>query len=213
MTDSQACTRAVGVINYSQVMKALILTALAAILSQGGVTPFDLAYPAKAYQGGTVVAALELKRGSVDRVSVLSGEEPFVEPTRTALLRWRFPKEREDRPALVIVNFRGPTLYAVGSAERKLKLVQKPDLLPQPDSIVEPSYPTNSLGQGSVTLQLQVDPKGRISKIEVIKGLGGLTAACRDSVQKWRLAPARDESGTAVASDAFAVCVFRQPVL
>jgi outer membrane biosynthesis protein TonB len=179
----------------------------------GGATVVEPVYPSSAYQGGTVVAALEISDGSVRRVRVLSGDKPFVDPATAALRQWRFPKERGDRPALVIVNFRGPNLYAVGSADKGLDAMRVPDSLPRPKGVVEPKYPPNSLGRGGVIVHLKLTSKGSISESEVLKGSGDLTQACTEAVRAWKLEPPKSSSGTAAGSDAYAVCVFREPVL
>jgi hypothetical protein len=180
-------------------------------IQSGGVTVIEPAYPAGAYQGGTVVAALEISDGSVRRVRILSGDKPFVGPATAALRQWHFPKDRGDRPALVIVNFRGPNLYAVG--DKSLGTMRVPDSLPRPKGVVEPKYPPNSLGQGGVIVHLKLTPKGSVSESEVLKGSGDLTQACTDAVREWKLDPPKSSSGTAAGSDAYAICVFRQPVL
>lgn len=170
------------------------------------------AYPVVAYQGGTVVAALELSKGSVKNVRILSGDKPFVEPAAAALRQWRFPADRTN-PALVIANFRGPNLYSIGSSEHAVDAGAVPDSLPRPRRVTEPAYPPNSLGQGSVILQLSLTRKGAIANTRVLKGAGDLARACTEAVRTWKLDPPRKMPADAPAPEAFAVCVFRRPVL
>jgi len=76
--------------------------------------------------------------------------------------------------------------------------------------IVDPLYPSESLVlQGAIVLQLQLTTSGLVEGIEAIQGLRKHTQACIDAVKKWRFMPARDEQGKPIASDAFAVCVYR----
>jgi hypothetical protein len=179
----------------------------------GEMKVVEPSYPANAFQGGTVVASLELKGGLVSSVNVLSGSAPFVETATAALRQWRFPRDREDRPALVVINFRGPNLYAQGSAAQDVQAKSGPASAPTLKTIVEPGYPPNSMGQGGVVLQFKVTSKGEVAGTKVLKELGGLTQACSDAVKKWKLNPAKDSTAGSGDSDAFAVCVFRQPVL
>ncbi len=192
-------------------MIALTIAALMAF--QGGTSVVEPAYPADAYQGGTVVVALELEGGTVSRMTLLVGSDPFVAPTLTALKKWQFPKERKDRPALVIVNFRGPNLLGMGPAEQSVEYKNRPVGLPQPTAVAEPAYPADSLAEGSVILQLMLDSKGAVSETKVLKGLGKLTQACEDATGRWKMEPARTADGGSTGSDVFAVCVIRRPVL
>ncbi|MBM3790796.1 MAG: hypothetical protein FJW35_10680, partial [Acidobacteria bacterium] len=126
---------------------------------------------------------------------------------------WRFPGDRGDGSAIVIVNFRGPNLYAVGSAASELKLRDHPAGLPLPRSVTEPRYPADSMGQGTVALHLRVARSGAVERTTVLKGLGSLTQACSDAARQWKFNPARNITGDMIQSDVYAVCVFRQPVL
>jgi len=183
------------------------------LMQAGSLITVEPAYPAQAFQGGTVVAQLQVSDGRVTRVRALSGDEPFVAPTLNALRQWRFPEDRGEAAALVVVNFRSPNLYAVGSPIQELEIRRESDSLPLPKAVVEPAYPPHSMGQGGVTLQCKVGASGKITEIKVLKGLGDLTKPCSDAVREWRLDPARDAEGNPAASEIYGVCVFRQPVL
>jgi len=174
-------------------------------------------YPPLAVPGGNVVAVLELAKGSVSRVVVLYGDEPFVEPARVALAKWRLPKEREDKPTLVVVNFRDPYLtmdatksgIVLGPGSSTIN----PDRyasLPVPTLVVDPFYQTHSrVVMGASVLHLRIAENGSVGGVEVIQELGDQTRIIVDSVKKWNSIPARDDGGRPVASDAFAVCVYR----
>jgi Gram-negative bacterial TonB protein C-terminal len=69
------------------------------------------------------------------------------------------------------------------------------------------------LGQGSVILRLEIDDSGGVSEVKGVESPGGLTGPCTNAVRAWKFAPARDQSGRPARSQAFAVCVFRHPVL
>lgn len=169
------------------------------------------AYPPNAFNGGNVVAVLHLSAGTVTAVDVLTGDTPFVEPVQQALSGWRL-NDTDNGNILVVVNFRTPNLYSTGSAAQR---VTQADLLPgvaYPRTIVEPTYPANSLGQGSAVMRVALNDSGAVTKVKVIQGLGNLTAPCVAAVKKWRFAPARNGKGMAMPSEAYAVCVVRWPI-
>jgi hypothetical protein len=176
------------------------------------VTVVGPPYPPNAIDGGTVVAVLHVSAGSVDRIDILQGDEPFVPPVQSALGRWRF-KDSEAGNVLVVVNFRAPTLYSAGSPARKIAPARSVPGLAYPEKVIDPAYPPNSLAEGSVVLDLDLSETGSVSKARILQGLGSLTEACVSAVRKWLFIPARDKKGIATASKAYAVCVVRRPIL
>ena len=176
------------------------------------------AYPVKAVRGGNVVAVIEFSKGAASRVVILYADEPFAEPTRTALAQWRVPAERKDKPALVVVNFRDPFLSMVNTG-RGIKLEpqshrinsgQYDRSMPVPILVVDPLYSDASLVvMGASVLHLEVTESGSVGGVEVIQALGDYTQATVEAVKKWNFVPARNETDKSVASDAFAICVYR----
>jgi Gram-negative bacterial TonB protein C-terminal len=173
-------------------------------------------YPPGAVAGGTVVAALHVMAGSVTQVEILAGEEPFTTSARDALRGWRFEPRRDAERIPVVLNFRNPNLFALspkGQDPTTLRKSYGPSDVALPWHVVEPVYPANVLGQGSVILRLEIDDSGNVSDVNGVKSAGGLTDPCAKAVRAWKFAPARDQSGRQARSQAFAVCVFRHPVL
>ncbi len=180
----------------------------------GNVSVVGPVYPPTAFNGGTVVAALELAEGTVQEVRILFGEDPFVAATKEALSKWRFDNSQEEEPAvLVVVNFRGPNLYPTGSPQQNLSPTQPKHFLPTPTVVIEPAYPVDSLGEGSVVLDLEIADSGNVTRVKEIKGAGALTSASIAAVKQWQFKPARNSDGGVVSSKAYAVCVFRRPLL
>jgi TonB family protein len=173
------------------------------------VTP---SYPAHAVSGGTVVAVLQVSAGAVRSVDIRQGDDPFVEPVRAALGGWRFHDPAGGK-VLVVVSFRSPYLSPIGSGSRGLGAVRTTPGLAAPTNVVEPAYPPNSLGEGSVVLRLTINEGGSVSKVRVVQGLGVLTDACVAAARQWKFNPARTGKGTVAPSEAYAVCVIRRPVL
>ncbi len=178
-----------------------------------GLTVVSPAYPPNAFSGGTVVAMLRVSSGSVQRVDIIQGDQPFVDPVRSALASWRF-RDAGANSALVVVDFRTPNMYATGSTSRDLSLSRPAAASVFPTRVVEPAYPPNSLGEGSVVLRLSINEAGSVTKTEVVQGLGNLTEACVAAAKNWKFSFRRGTQGAAPASsDAFAVFVIRRPVL
>ncbi len=174
-------------------------------------------YPASAIRGGNVVVVLETsKDGSVRRVVVLYGDNPFVEPTRAAQLQWRLPKEA-DPPVLVVVNFRDPYLKMNGSGKgivlepqsRAINAAQYHGSIAVPTFVVDPLYPPSLVAMGAVVLQLTVASSGAVGEVHVVQELGDLTKAAIEAAKKWTFTPARGDANKSVPSRAFAICVYR----
>lgn len=179
------------------------------------VCPF---YPANAVRGGNVVAVLEISKGLVSRVVILHGDEPFVEPTRSALVRWRMPTKLGDKSVLVVVNFRDPYLTMASSAEgvvfgpqsHTIKAAPYPGGVAVPTLVVDPFYPSASMVvMGAAVLHLKITSSGAVGEVHVIQELGDLTQSAIDSAKKWTFIPAGDHANKPIASDAFAICVYR----
>ena len=170
------------------------------------------AYPPNTLSGGTSVFAVRFAAGSVTEISLLSGQEPFSTLGRAALSQWKFDPEASGK-TIVVICYRRPQLLAVDSGVYELGLRETEPGLPSPKVVVEPEYPPNAIAQGSVVLHMEVARDGSVGKCEVIKDLGALTETSVRAVQKWRFSPALDRRGDGVASEAYAVLVFRMPVL
>ena len=170
-------------------------------------------YPPNAINGGTVVAELILSSGNVARVKILNGEAgAFGESAESALSAWRFAPEQK-MPVIVVVHFRDPNFYSTGPATRTVTPPPAGLVLAYPKTVVDPAYPANSLGEGSVILRVDIAASGAIADTEVIKEAGILTRAGVDAVRKWSFLPAKDARGRPAESSIFAVLVFRMPVI
>ncbi len=172
----------------------------------------DPMYPPNAVMGGTVVAELHFASGAVQGLNILSGEEPFVSSCKSALAQWLFHPEQSDNE-LVIVHFRQPYLYFWGSTKEEIPPAKQPGRLPYPKYLIQPSYPADAQGQGSVVLRAEISAEGRVSDVKVVQSMGALTGAGIDAVQKWEFLPAKDVRGMNAPSHAYVVLVFRFPLM
>jgi TonB family protein len=180
----------------------------------GSLFTVDPLYPPNAVSGGSVVAELHFAKGAVVNVTILSGEEPFADSCKSALAQWRMQSE-QDTHELVVVNFRQPNLTTYSSSANK-QLVRTPKTdssLPYPKNVMEPAYPANAFGQGSVVLKMDITAEGRTANLQVVKPLGVLTNTSIDAVRQWEFFPRQDSKGAKIPSHAYAVLVFRFPIL
>ena len=195
-------------------MIAVVFCAILAMDQPGPISTVDPAFPPHAVGGGTVIAALDVSGGSVNRVTLLEGQEPFASCARSALASWKFAQATEPARVTVVVFFRHPNGTSIGPSVRRVPPPRRGSADgPYPLSVAEPAYPPQGVGQGSVVLGLDLTAAGGIDKIEAVRQLGVCTDAGIQAVRQWRFTPARDASGKAVPSKAYVVFVFRPLVL
>jgi TonB family protein len=171
----------------------------------------DPIYPPDVITGGNVVAELRFVGGNVKALKILSGEEPFVGSTRSALSAWKMAS-KQDGDELVVVHFRYPFLDLIGNSNEQISPAKPGALLPYPKTVSPPLYPANAEGQGSVVLHVEISPEGRVTEVQVIKGLGALTETSSDAVRKWEFVAPVNAKGEKQASHAYAVFVYRFPI-
>jgi TonB family protein len=171
----------------------------------------DPVYPPDAVTGGSVVAELHFESGHVEALKILSGEEPFVGSVRSALEAWQMdPKQNADE--LVVVHFRHPFLYRIGKSKDEIDPAKPGPLLPYPKIVIPPAYPANAEGQGSVVLRVEISAEGRISDVQVIKGMATMTELSLEAVRKWEFVAPVNAKGVKQASHAYVVLVYRFPI-
>jgi TonB family protein len=191
-------------------MSLINLIALWLIL--GADTVVGPKFPPNAVSGGTVVAAVLSGAVGVSDIKILSGEEPFVSASRAALQRWNLHPEK-DGADLVVVHFRQPNLHYIGDAGEEIRCVGANPSMPCPKYVVAPAYPPQAVGQGSVILKVEVAADGSVLDVRTLQAMGVLTDVSVAAVRKWKFTPAEDERGIREASHAYAVFVFRFPVI
>ncbi|MEX0880927.1 MAG: TonB family protein [Thermoanaerobaculia bacterium] len=85
------------------------------------------------------------------------------------------------------------------SAEAAPGLLEPPAVLTR----VEPVYPERARRagiEGTVELEVSIDPSGRVSEVEVVRGLPlGLSEAAAAAVRRWKWTPARTPAGPVAA--------------
>ena len=192
---------------------AFVLWAGIAWLAQGDVTVREFVFPENVVSGGVVVAEVEVSKTSVAAVRITHGEEPFSGIVSESLKRWTFQDVAEKAVIPIIVAFRTPSVMAVGSPQYQIPAPEEQVYGPFPEAVYEPAYPMNMMNvAGSVVLALEINAEGKVLDSKVVQELPGATEACRDAVSGWKFRPVATDSPEKPAG-AFAVCVFRWPVL
>lgn len=169
-------------------------------------------YPHAALGGGNVIAELQIVSGRVEKVIVHSDEGAFADACRDALMQWRFQPDHNGRE-LVAVHFRHPAFFSFDDADQDIRPANVHESLPYPLSIRRPVYPVNVVARGGVVLRVDISAEGKVSDVEVLRGLGGLTETSVNAVREWTFRPAKDRMGKHVPSQAYALFVYRFPVI
>jgi TonB family protein len=185
-----------------------VISAVSLWLMLGTLSIVDPLFPPHATMGGTVVAEVHFASGTVSSVRILSGEEPFVDSCKSALSKWHADQE-QDSDELVVIYFRQPYLYTLGSDREEIKSEAPKGSLPRPTDVVSPSYPADALAQGSVVLRPDISADGRVTDVQVIKSLGELTDSSMAAVREWKFTPAKDKLGKNIPAHAYVVFVYR----
>ena len=197
----------------------LAVIALLLLLDQPGTlhisTAADPRPPAKTVETGLVVLSAEVNStGDPGALMVAQGAPPFVEPALDAVRQWTFDTKnvKAPQPINVTILFRSRTVLADRPYMFNVPSEPVTNSPPQPTTIVDPGYPIQSIAEGCVILQMQIDASGRVQKTDVIHDVPSLTPAARQAVSQWRFLPAR-QNGRAVPGTAVAVLSFLKPVL
>jgi hypothetical protein len=172
--------------------------------------------PSKTAETGLVILSASIcPTGDPTDPEVAHGSPPFVGPAVNAVRQWGFETKdvKNPLPITVAMLFRArtplpdhPFTFDMPSTR---VLTDSP---PQPTIIVDPGYPVDSIAEGCVILQLQIDSSGSVQKTDVIQNIPTLTPSATRAVSQWQFLPARQD-GKAVPGTAIAVISFLKPVL
>jgi protein TonB len=148
-------------------------------------------------------------------IEVVQGKTPFIEPALRAVRQWTFDTNNVKTPAAVTITMLFRARTALPDQPSVFHMPCEPssaDTAPEPSTIVDPGYPIESIFEGSVILQMQIDSNGGVQKTDVIRDVPSLTSSAKRAVSQWRFVPAR-QNGRAVPGTAVAVISFIRPVL
>ena len=188
-----------------------------------GPTPLSLVaapFPAQAFSGGEILLDAKVDtRGKVTDVRVVQGQPPFLEEVLGAVQTWTFLPARQDGHDVearvgIVFQFAQPYLPKLTARVHEYKETgtDSKDRGALPLYTLEPEYPANSVGEGSVVLNEIVDKEGRASSIHVVRDLASLTSPTVGAVRQWKFAPGK-HGGEAVESGVIVVVTFRRPAV
>ena len=188
-----------------------------------GPTPLSLVaapFPAQAFSGGEILLDAKVDtRGKVTDVRVVQGQPPFLDEVLGAVQTWTFlPARQEGRDIEarvgIVFQFAQPYLPKLMARVHEYKETgtESKDRGALPLYTLEPEYPVNSVGEGSVVLDELVDKEGRVSSIHVVRDLASLTSPTVGAVRQWKFAPGK-HGGEAVDSGVIVVVTFRHPAV
>lgn len=152
------------------------------------------------------------RQGNIGDLRLLLGRPPFAQSARQTVSQWKFVPARKEAPTDakvgIFVLFRRRTLFTAGPTTYEYNWrLREGERAPLPTRISDPRYPINTVAEGVVILQLQIDLSGAIGNIKVTRDVPPLTAAAQAAVQEWTFSPARSKGqtvpGTAVVAISF----------
>jgi len=188
-----------------------------------GPTPLSLVaapFPPQALFGDEILFDAKVNtRGRLTDIKVVQGQSPFLEEVLGAVQTWTFLPARQDgRPVDarigIVFQFAQPYLPKLTARVHEYKETgtDSMDRGALPTFTLEPEYPPNSVGEGSVILDEIVDRDGRVTSMHVVRDLESLTSPTVAAVQQWKFAPAR-RAGAAAESGVIVVVTFRRPAV
>jgi|RhiMetdeSRZDD1v2_1073273.scaffolds.fasta_scaffold599346_2 TonB family protein len=142
-----------------------------------------------------VIADLDIDGdGQVKFGTVLKGHEPFRGMVVASAGHWTFTPARTTVPveshATAVFLFRPRAIFADPAPDLSGLGVAAMDKPPIPIRLSDPGYPSNSVAEGEVILELQVTEMGTIRNVRVVRAVAGLTEFTDRAVRFWRFAPA-----------------------
>ena len=130
-------------------------------------------------------------KGRLTDVRVVQGQSPFLEEVLGAVQTWTFlPARLDGRPVEarigIVFQFAQPYLPKMTARVHEYKETgtDSKDRGALPIFTLEPEYPPNSIGEGSVILNEIVDRDGRVTSMHVVRDLESLTRSTVGAVQQ-----------------------------
>jgi Gram-negative bacterial TonB protein C-terminal len=183
-------------------------------------TAGDIPFPPNSIAVGVVTLSLRLDAtGKVQSVAVQRDIPSLTSPVQTAIQNWTFTPATRKGSAV-------PSRISVSTVFQPSQLTTTPDggmnfAPPQPspsvDRYVPPQitsasfavYPMNSIGAGTVVLDVTVDESGNVADVRAIQKVPSLTAPSIAAVKTWGFSAASDH-GNPVAARVIVAFVFQQ---
>jgi TonB family protein len=174
-------------------------------------------YPAEVFSGGEVVLdALVESSGGLGDIRILGGENPFLQKVLAAVQTWTFLPARSGEKGVatrigIVFQFPGSLASVRAPQEHRYegRLADVPERGALPVDTPEPESSRTKLAEGSVILCEQVDSRGHVDSVEVVRGQESLTAATVAAARQWRFVPGR-RGGADGDTEVVVVVTFRR---
>jgi TonB family protein len=174
-------------------------------------------YPFDVFSGGEVVLdALVESSGNLGNIRILGGENPFLQKVLAAVQTWTFLPARSGEKVVetrieIVFQFPGSLTSVRAPLEHRYegRLADAPERGARPIDTPEPETSQTKLAEGSVILCEQVDSRGQVATVEVVRGQESLTAATVAAAHQWRFAPGR-RGGADSDTEVVVVVTFRR---
>ena len=93
------------------------------------------------------------------------------------------------RPVLIGVSLFG-LLVAFGAVSKQRKQEAPRFVAPAVVSVVDATYPLQSIASGTVVLEVSLDETGNITDVRVVREIPSLNEPAEQSVRQWKFHPA-----------------------
>jgi len=141
-------------------------------------------------------------QGRLTDIRMIHGMPPFIQPSLQAVRDWTFAPVQGSPHVSVTFFYRARNIFPDSPYEFNLR---NPSCA-LPIHVVNPGYPINAIGEGSVILQVHTDPQGVVEGVDVIRSVPSLTEAAVQAVRRWTFTGDGPATGVVVIS-------FLRPVL
>ncbi len=144
-------------------------------------------------------------RGTVQSVEILHGVDRFD----AIALPTSNPLPADSRVTFIFL-FRPRALFSASPIQLVPSLKRQSDRAAVPVELSDPGYPVNSVGEGSVVLELQIASTGAVQGVRVISDAPGLAAHTERATRSWKFEPAV-RNGSATAGAVIVVASYLRP--
>jgi TonB family protein len=172
--------------------------------------------PPLAAAGGLVVVEAQIGlSGIVEDVVIIDDAPPFTETVVSVVKLWRFRPATSDGGAVssrasVVALYRAPIL--MGGAPPPPTRTRAPSKeAPYPIETRTPAFPPQSIYEGVVMVEAEVDRTGRVENAAILSSAPGLDDVALEAARAFRFEPA-ERDGRPVRSYAIVVFAIPQPV-
>src|SRR5579864_4996929 len=120
--------------------------------------------------GAVVLVLTPNSGGAAQNISAFAGASPFVQPSIDAVRNWKFVAARglqKQAPVSVTILYRARQMFGSGGIQFP-DWPASQDRPPLPRAISDPAYPSNSVGEGVVILELTISPQEGITRVDVV---------------------------------------------